>query len=100
MLGDRLKFYEKTFNINFDKSLLNEMAEDCIQFISIEGDKRFKFIDTWSDCIKIKDEHGLPNAPAGNIDEMCFSALYHGLSVVNTSGLSVNLLIPHHEKWY
>lgn len=100
MLGDRFKFYEKFFGVSFDRSLLKEMVEDCIQFISIDKDLKFKFIDTWSECIKIKNENGLPNAPAGNIDEMCFSALHNGLNVVNTSGLSVNLLVAHHEKWY
>lgn len=99
-LGDRFKFYEKTFNVFYDRSLLNEMVEDCVQFISINKDLKFKFIDTWSDCIRIKNEKGLLNSPAGNIDEICFSALYNGLDIVNTSSLSINLLVPHHEKWY
>jgi hypothetical protein len=100
MLGDRFKFYEKEFNLDFDKNLLNEMVEDCIQYISIKGEKRFDFIKTWNECIEIKDKYHLPNAPAGNIDEMCFSALFNGLKVSNTSNRSMNLLIPHHEKWY
>jgi hypothetical protein len=100
MLGDRFKHYEKSFNVEFDKELLNEMPEDCIQFISIKGDKRFDFIKTWNECIEIKDSCGLPNAPAGNIDEMCFSALYNSLNIANTSNRSINLLVAHHEKWY
>jgi hypothetical protein len=100
MLGDRFKFYEKFFGVEYDKNLLNEMVEDCIQFISIKGHKRFQFIHIWDECIKIKDSNELRNAPAGNIDEMCFSALYNGLKIVNTSSKSVNLLVAHHDKWY
>lgn len=100
MLGNRFKYYEDKYQVKYDRSNLTEMAEDCIQFISIEDDLKFKFIQTWSDCIKIKDEDGLPNAPAGNIDEMCFSALYNGLRVVNNSAKAMNLLVAHHDKWY
>ena len=100
MLGDRYKYYEKIFEIDYDKELLNEMVEDCIQFISIKDNLKYKFIDTWSECISIKKRDGLPNAPAGNIDEMCFSALYNGIKVVNTSSKSLNLLIANHDKWY
>lgn len=100
MLGDRFKHYENVFNVNFDKEMLNEMVEDCIQFISIKSDLKYKFIDTWNECIRIKDQDGLRNTPAGNIDEMCFSALYNGIKIVNTSDKSVNLLVAHHDKWY
>jgi len=100
MLGDRFLYYEKHFGLEFDKNLLTEMVEDCIQFISIQGDKRFDFLRSWNECIEVKDSKGLPNAPAGNIDEMCFSALKHGIKNVNTSGRSLNLLIAHHDKWY
>lgn len=100
MLGDRFKYYEKKFKIVFDRDQLNEMVEDCIQYISIEDNFKFKFINIWDKCIQIKDEDGLPNAPAGNIDEMCFSALYNNLGVLNTSNTSLNLLVAHHDKWY
>jgi hypothetical protein len=99
-LGDRYKVYENHFNVNYDKSLLDVMPEDCIQFISIKGDLRYKFIETWDKCIKIKDEMNLPNRPAGNIDEMCFAALYNGLNVANNSDRYINLLIANHDKWY
>jgi hypothetical protein len=100
MLGDRFKYYEKKFKIVFDRDQLNEMVEDCIQYISMEDNFKFKFINIWDKCIQIKDEDGLPNAPAGNIDEMCFSALYNNLGVINTSNVSLNLLVAHHDKWY
>lgn len=100
MLGRRFLHYEKEFGIEFDKTLVNEMPEDCIQFISIPHEKKFKFMETWDKCIKIKDTQNLPNVPAGNIDEMCFAALYNGISCVNTSNKSVNLLIAKHDKWY
>lgn len=100
MLGRRLLHYEKKFGIEFEKSQLNEMPEDCIQFISIPHEKKFKFMETWDKCIKIKDSDNLHNVPAGNIDEMCFAALYNGIKCVNTSNKSVNLLIAKHEKWY
>lgn len=100
MLGDRFKFYENYFGVQYDKDLLKEMVEDCIQFISIKGHKKYQFINMWDECIKIKDSAGLPNAPAGNIDEMCFSGLYNGLKIVNTSDKSMNVLVAHHDKWY
>jgi hypothetical protein len=100
MLGDRFKFYEKYFGVQYDKNLLNEMVEDCIQFISIKGYKKYQFMHIWNECIKIKDSNKLPNTPAGNIDEMCFSALYNNLNIINTSNISLNLLIAHHDKWY
>lgn len=100
MLGRRLLQYEKEFSVEFDKSLVAEMPEDCIQFISIPHEKKFKFMGTWDMCIKIKDSQNLPNVPAGNIDEMCFAALYNGIKCVNTSNKSVNLLIAKHDKWY
>jgi hypothetical protein len=99
-LGQRFLSYEQKFDVEFDKNLLKEMPEDCIQFIDINNDKKFKFIDTWSECIRIKDSNNLGNAPAGNIDEMCFSALYNNISCVNSSNKSINLLVANHDKWY
>lgn len=100
MLGRRLLHYEKKFNVEYDKSLLDFMPEDCIQYISIKGDLRFSFIDTWDKCIEIKDTDGLHNTPAGNIDEMCFSAFYNNIKVGNNANKSLNLLIAKHDKWY
>jgi hypothetical protein len=100
MLGRRFQHYEKTFGVEFDKTLLTAMPEDCIQFISIDDEKKFKFIDLWTKCIEIKDSDNLLNTPAGNIDEMCFSALMNNIDCVNSSNKSVNLLIAKHEKWY
>jgi hypothetical protein len=99
-LGNRFQHYEKAFNVELDKSQLREMVEDCIQYISIEGDLKFDFINTWSKCIDIKDTDGLPNIPAGNIDEMCFSALKNNIKMVNNSNVSINILVPNHDKWY
>lgn len=99
-LGKRFLYYEMVFDTCFNKSLLKYMPEDCIQYIDIEDDKKFKFLDTWDECIKIKDTHGLKNAPAGNIDEMCFAALYNKINVDNNSNKHINLLIPKHDKWY
>jgi hypothetical protein len=100
MLGKRFIVYEETFNVSYDKELLNQMVEDCIQFISIDDINKFKFIDTWNKCIEIKDNKNLLNIPAGNIDEMCFSALYNNINVINSSNKSINILIAKHEKWY
>lgn len=100
MLGRRFLHYEKSFGVEFDKSLLSSMPEDCIQFIWVDDDKKFKFIETWDKCISIKDSENLHNTPAGNIDEMCFSALFNGIQCVNSSDKSVNLLIAKHDKWY
>ena len=98
-LGRRLLYYEKKFNITVNKDNL-WMPEDCVQFISIENSKFNLFLNTWDECIKIKYRDGLPNKPAGNIDEMCFSALKNGIELHNNSGKHINLLIPHHDKWY
>lgn len=99
-LGNRFLHYEKYFNVEYDKVELNFMPEDCIQFIQIEDDNRYSFLKTWDECIKVKKEHGLLNSPAGNIDEMCFSALYNGLKVGNNSNKHYNLIIAKHDKWY
>lgn len=99
-LGKRFLYYESKFNVKYDKNQLDFMPEDCVQFISIEEDLKYKFLDTWNECIKIKDTENLRNVPAGNIDEMCFSALYNGLAVTNNSNKHYNLLIPKHDKWY
>ena len=100
MLGRRFLHYEKKFDKHFDKTLLNYMPEDCVQFIWIEGHKKFEFINTWSECISIKDQENLPNIPAGNIDEMCFSALVNGIKCDNNSHKLINLLLAKHDKWY
>jgi hypothetical protein len=99
-LGQRFLYYEKKFGITFPKEMLDFMPEDCVQFISIEKSKQFKFLNTWNECIKIKNRDSLSNAPAGNIDEMCFSALYNDLYVGNNSHIHINLVIPKHDKWY
>jgi len=100
MLGVRFLKYEEVFGVVYDKSELQYMPEDCIQYIDIDESKKYNFINTWSECIKIKDEYGLHNVPAGNIDEMCFSAMYNGITVGNNSDKSLNLLYPEHDKWY
>jgi hypothetical protein len=76
------------------------MPEDCVQFLDIESNKLSSFLSTWDECIKIKDFYNLPNIPAGNIDEMCFSALMNNVELKNNSNAHVNLLVPNHEKWY
>lgn len=100
MLGRRLVHYEKVFQVSFDKEELTTMPEDCIQFISIEGNLKYKFLEVWDKCIKIKDSESLPNIPAGNIDEMCFSALFYKIKLLNNSNKHINLLTPKHDKWY
>jgi hypothetical protein len=100
MLGRRFLHYEKAFNVSFDKNHLISMPEDCIQFISIPEQKKFSFLKTWDECIKIKDRDSLMNTPAGNIDEMCFSALYNNVKCSNNSNKTINLLIAKHDKWY
>lgn len=99
-LGERFFKYEKYFNVNYNKDLLDFMPEDCIQFIDIEMPKFYNFLRVWDECIRHKKSVGLSNTPAGNIDEMCFSALNCGLSVGNNSNKCVNALIPIHDKWY
>lgn len=99
-LGRRFLQYEEKYNIFFNKDKLESMPEDCIQFISIDTPKFYNFLSTWDRCIKIKNENNLPNIPAGNIDEMCFSALYNGIELKNSSGIAINLLINIHDKWY
>ena len=99
-LGNRFIFYEKMFNVYFDKLKLNSMPEDCVQFISIDNSKKFKFIETWTECILLKDKYNLKNVPAGNIDEMCFSALFNDIDLHNISNRHINLLTPRHDKWY
>jgi len=100
MLGRRFLYYEKKLTQFFDKNLLNEMPEDCVQYISINDKKKFNFIDIWNECISIKYNDELMNIPAGNIDEMCFSACMNGINSINNSNKSINLLITKHEKWY
>lgn len=99
MLGKRFLHYEQKFNFEFDKSNL-WMPEDCIQYIEIEKERFVSFLSTWDRCVEIKDSDNLPNIPAGNIDEMCFSAIYNGLDLNNNSNRHINLLIAKHDKWY
>lgn len=100
MLGDRFKNYESEFWVTFNKEMLNEMPEDCVQFFYIEKPYQKRFLKTWDDCITLKKEKKYFNIPAGNIDEICFSALYNGLKLKNNSNIQINLFTPQHEKWY
>jgi len=99
-LGKRFSYYEKKYNVCFDRSLLTEMVEDCIQFISINNGNKINFINVWDKLIEIKDKDNLLNVPAGNIDEMCFSGLLNNIQNKNSSQSSVNTLLAKHEKWY
>ena len=99
-LGVRFMEYEKYFNINLDKSNLDFMPEDCVQYISLDYEKYKHFLDTWDKCIEYKKNKPLRNIPAGNIDEMCFSALINGISVGNNSSKSLNIVYAEHDKWY
>jgi hypothetical protein len=99
-LGRRLLEYEKSFEFDCDKNTLNFMPEDCVQYISMDNNKLFSFLDTWDKCIEIKNSKPLRNVPAGNIDEMCFASLYNGLTVGNNSNRSLNIIYPEHDKWY
>jgi hypothetical protein len=100
MLGRRFLHYENFYKVEFDKELLDQMVEDCIQFVSINNGNAMKFIDTWNELIKIKREDNLHNTPAGNIDEMCFAGLMNDIHNKNSSSKSVNALIAIHDKWY
>jgi hypothetical protein len=99
-LGNRLLEYERHFNISVDKEKLNFMPEDCIQYISIDEDKFSHFLSSWDRCISYKQTKPLRNIPAGNIDEMCFSALINGIEVGNNSDKSLNIIYAQHDKWY
>ena len=99
-LGRRLLYYESVFNFKTDKEKLGIMPEDCIQYLNIEKDKFIQFLDTWDKCIDHKKNDGLRNIPAGNIDEMCFSALYNGIELGNNSNKSLNIIYAQHDKWY
>ena len=98
-LGKRFMYYEKKFNVTFDKSNL-WMPEDCIQFISIKKNSFESFLNVWDKLIEIKYENNLLNVPAGNIDEMCFSALLNGILLSNNDDKTLNVLTPQHEIWY
>jgi hypothetical protein len=76
------------------------MTEDCIQYISIDEDKFSHFLSSWDRCISYKQTKPLRNIPAGNIDEMCFSALINGIEVGNNSDKSLNIIYAQHDKWY
>lgn len=99
-LGRRLLHYENVFDFVTDKEKLGIMPEDCIQYLDIEKDKFIQFLDTWDKCIEHKKNNGLRNIPAGNIDEMCFSALYNGIELGNNSNKSLNIIYAEHDKWY
>jgi hypothetical protein len=99
-LGRRLLHYEGVFDFVTNKEKLGIMPEDCIQYLDIEKDKFIQFLDTWDKCIEHKKNDGLRNIPAGNIDEMCFSALYNGIELGNNSNKSLNIIYAEHDKWY
>lgn len=99
-LGNRLVEYERYFNISVDKDKLNFMPEDCIQYISIDEDKITHFLSSWDRCIEYKKIKPLRNIPAGNIDEMCFSAIINGIEVGNNSDKCLNIVYAEHDKWY
>jgi hypothetical protein len=99
MLGRRFMYYESKFGVEYNKKNL-WMPEDCIQFLNIDEKKFYSFLGTWDECIKIKDSDKLHNIPAGNIDEMCFSAIHNQIELHNNSSRHINLLIPNHDKWY
>jgi hypothetical protein len=99
MLGRRFLHYENKFDVQYNKVDM-WMPEDCIQFLDIDKEPFYSFLSTWNDCIKIKYSDNLYNIPAGNIDEMCFSAFHNGIELKNNSNTLINLLIPNHDKWY
>lgn len=99
MLGERFLHYEEKFGVEYDKKNM-WMPEDCVQFLDIEKEKFYSFLSTWDKCIEIKKTDNLRNIPAGNIDEMCFSAFYNDIKLYNNSSKYINLLIPNHDKWY
>jgi hypothetical protein len=99
-LGRRLLEYEKYFNHEVNKDKLEVMPEDCIQYLSIDKDKFTNFLNTWDKCIEYKNEKGLRNIPAGNIDEMCFSALSNGIEIKNNAYKASNIIYAEHDKWY
>jgi hypothetical protein len=99
MLGRRFIHYESKFGVDYNKKDM-WMPEDCIQFLDIEKEKFYSFLTTWDKCIEIKYSDNLYNIPAGNIDEMCFSAFYNGVELYNNSNKHINLLTPNHDKWY
>jgi len=99
MLGKRMLFYEKYFKTSFAKENML-VSEDCVQYFDIENSKFQTFLNTWDECIRIKDRYLLPNIPAGNIDEITFSALYNNINLNNNSDKSLNLLVAHHDIWY
>ena len=99
MLGERLKYYAKIFQSDISEETIKNscMPEDCILFFNVEKKTFEKFLDCWDYCIKTKYEHNLINIPAGNIDEICFSAYKYGIS---TRNLACDSLIAIHDKWY
>ena len=81
--------------LQFKKLLENDIVfHDCVFKINYYNSLILR------KCIEIKNTDNLFNIPAGNIDEMCFSALMNNVELKNNSNAHVNLLVPNHEKWY
>lgn len=99
-LGKRLTIYEKELEIEINKKELDFMPEDCTNYLNIETSKFESFLSTWDKCIKIKKEKNLINTPAGNIDEICFSALANKIKVKKTINLYSSLVTHKHDIWY
>ena len=85
------------------KSMLSKIQT----YLNVSKDKTQKIFQQYSvydkevvTGYKIKYDENLRNVPAGNIDEMCFSAFYNGIELKNNSSQGINLLIPKHNKWY
>ena len=98
-LGKRYEYYKQHFGMDFEPSLVNEVPEDCITLFNFKSKELgLEFIDCWSDCIEVKNEHSLGNAPAGNIDEIAFSACKLGIPMKYE--YTYNLLVADHDKWY
>jgi len=99
LLGNRLLHYEKCFGVEYPKKDL-WMSEDCVQLLEMESDTFYAFLDTWDNCINIKYRDVLLNTPAGNIDEMSFSALYNSVDLIDNKGKHIQIMIAMHDKWY
>lgn len=98
-LGKRYEYYKQHFGKEFHKELVTEVPEDCITLFNFESiDKGLEFINVWSKCIEVKNDHHLGNSPAGNIDEIAFAACELGIPLRNR--YTYNLLVADHDKWY
>lgn len=98
-LGSRLLHYNDKFGANIPMQKINDcsLIEDCIQFFSIEESKFHEFLSTWDSCIVEKYSSELINVPAGNIDEICFSAMFNN---INTKMIPCDFCAAIHDKWY